>query len=124
MSVSKRLVKQVLERDGFECMIGGPRCLRTASCVDHRANRGMGGSTQLDKPHCLVSACGICNGDKADAAGAWRGELVARGVIVEKAATNRETAQRCMCTPVRDPRGRLWFLLPGGSRQECYDPLF
>lgn len=124
MGVPHRIVKLVLERDGFECMIAGPRCLGVATEPDHRANRGMGGSTVLDKPHCLIAACGICNGDKTAATGAWRAELVERGVIVEKAATNRETALRCMYTPVVDRRGRLWFLLPSGTRVESTDPWF
>lgn len=53
-----------------------------------------------------------------------RDELIERGVIVEKAATNRDTALRCLYTPVVDRRGRLWFLLPGGTRVESTDPLF
>lgn len=117
MSIPKKLVKLVLERDGFWCMIGGPNCLRQATVADHRAPRGMGGSKQLNRPECLISACGLCNGDREAASGVWRLELESRGVIVPKDSTNAKTIVRCASTPVRDPWGDVWFLLPDGGRE-------
>lgn len=116
MSIPKKLVKLVLERDGFWCMIGGISCTRQATVFDHRANRGAGGSKSLDVPECGIAACWSCNGAKADAVGLWRLELESRGVIVPKMATNAQTAVRCAQTPVKDPWGDSWYLMPDGTR--------
>lgn len=124
MTIPKPMVRTVLERDGFRCMIAGPNCLREATVADHRAPRGMGGSKALNRPECLIAACGLCNGDRESASGMWRLDLESRGVIVPKDSTNAKTISRCAATPVRDPWGDLWFLLADGSRQLSGDPGF
>ena len=120
--IPKPLVKQVLERDEFECMLGLPGCLRTASCADHRANRGMGGSKALNAPQNLVAACWYCNGRKEDSSGAERAALIERGLIVLHDSSTSKTLERARQARVIDWRGRVWFLLPDGSRQGCYAP--
>ena len=109
--IPKKLVAQVLERDGGRCVIAGPACLGEATVADHRANRGAGGSTVLNDMRCLIAACGLCNSFKADASRWDRDELVRRGVIVLKAATNHETVRRCQMTAVEYPDGAVWWLL-------------
>jgi len=118
MAIPRKLVDKVLGRDHHECVIAGPNCTRTATVADHRANRGVGGSTVLDCPENLVAACGICNGAKEDADADTRRDLIARGVRVVKAATNAATRRRCLVTHVTYPDGRVFFLLPNGDRQE------
>lgn len=122
--IPRPLVKQVLERDEFECMIGLPGCLRTASCADHRANRGMGGSKALDVAHNLVAACWPCNGRKEDSTGEARADLIERGLIVLHDSSTSKTLHRARKTRVVDWRGRVWFLLPDGERVECHAPDF
>jgi len=122
--IPKKLVAQVLERDGGMCVIAGPACLGEATVADHRANRGAGGSTVLNDVRCLIAACGICNGLKADASRFYRDELVRRGVIVLKAATNAETVSRCANRWVEYPDGSLWFLTRDGLRSELKEVPF
>lgn len=123
--MSLRKVRDVvIERDEGRCMIAGPHCLSVATEPDHRANRGSGGSKVLDSPECIIAACGLCNGWKTTVTGPAREELIRRGVIVLKAATNPETARRCLNKPLVDPWGAVWFLLPNGTRQLCDDPDF
>lgn len=114
--IPKKLVALVLDRDRGRCVLNLPRCLGSASVADHRANRGSGGSKVLDDARALIAACGICNSDKADASGETRAELIRRGVIVEKAATNHQTVVRCAYTPVEYPDGLVWFLTSDGRR--------
>ena len=122
--IPKKLVAQVLERDGGMCVIGGPACLGEATVADHRANRGAGGSTVLNDVRCLIAACGICNGLKADASRFYRDELVRRGVIGLKAATNQETVRKCQMKAVEYPNGDVYWLLdkaPWRSRHKEAD---
>lgn len=114
--IPKRLVETVLNRDGFACVIALPGCAKVASCCDHRANRGSGGSKILDDARALIAACGGCNGAKADATGSTRLDLIERGVIVAKSATNQGTLVRCTYTPVVYPDGQVWFLTSDGRR--------
>ena len=120
--IPKPLVKQVLDRDEHECVLGLPGCLRTATVADHRANRGMGGSRALDAPQNLVAACWPCNGRKEDSSGEERAILIERGLIVLHDSSTSKTLHRALQTHVVDWRGRFWFLLPDGSRQGCYAP--
>lgn len=46
----------VLERDGYQCKIGGPTCLGTADQVHHKLGRGVG-EDMAD----LEAACSPCN---------------------------------------------------------------
>ncbi|GLU88911.1 hypothetical protein [Agromyces sp. NBRC 114283] len=114
--IPKKLVALVLDRDRGRCVLNLPRCLGAASVADHRANRGSGGSKVLDDARALIAACGLCNSDKADASGETRAELIRRGVIVEKAATNHQTVVRCAYTPVEYPDGARLYLLSDGRR--------
>jgi hypothetical protein len=114
--IPKKLVTLVLERDDGWCVIAGPACLGEATVADHRANRGSGGSKILDDPRNLIAACGLCNGWKEDTSRWDRAELVRRGVIVSKAATNQETVRRCQYQGVEYPDGETWFLTSDGRR--------
>jgi 5-methylcytosine-specific restriction endonuclease McrA len=56
----QRLRKAVLARDGYQCMIGGPRCRGYATTVHHQ----IPSSQQPElfwEPANLVAACGACN---------------------------------------------------------------
>jgi len=117
VSIPRKIVEQVLDRDNHECVIAGPNCTHEATVADHRANRGAGGSKVLDSPECLVAACGIDNGAKEDADESTRADLVRRGVRVPKASTNAATRRRCAVTAVAYPDGTVWFLLPTGGRE-------
>ena len=114
MAVSRRTKLAVLARDNHVCVIAGLNCVGVASVVDHRANRGSGGSTVLDAPENLIAACPLCNGLKEDADGAYRAELVARGIRVQKRATNAQTATLATTTPVLYADG--WYQLRGFAR--------
>ncbi len=111
MSVPRKTVLQVLERDHGLCVIAGPLCLGEATEPDHRANRGAGGSKLLNDVRCLIAACGLCNGWKTTVHGDDRDLLIARGVIVEKAATNAGTLTKCQYTPLIYPDGSGYWLL-------------
>jgi len=114
MAVSKRTKLGVLARDNHMCVIAGLNCVGVATVVDHRANRGAGGSVVLDSPENLISACPLCNGGKEDADGPYRAELVARGIRVPKRATNAQTVTRAAVTPVLYADG--WHQLKGFTR--------
>ena len=43
----------IFERDGYRC----PHCGHRANSVQHRANRGMGGSKHRDNPSNLLAFC-------------------------------------------------------------------
>ena len=122
--IPKKLVTQVLERDGGWCVINGPACLGEATVADHRANRGSGGSQVLNDIRCLIAACGLCNGLKEDSSRAYRAELIRRGVIVAKAATNHETVNKCANKPVEYPNESWWFLHVDGTRTELSEVPF
>jgi len=114
VSVARRTKLAVLARDNHVCVIAGLNCVGVATVVDHRANRGAGGSVVLDSPENLISACPLCNGGKEDADGAYRAELVARGIRVPKRATNAQTATLATTTPVLYADG--WYRLEGFLR--------
>ena len=118
-AIPKKTVALVLDRDGGLCVLRiSPDCLGDASCADHRANRGSGGAGQrLNVPSCLVAACGVCNGAKAD--GVAREELLRRGVSLLPDSTHRKTALRALVTPVEYPDGREYYLLDDGTREEA-----
>ena len=54
----KMLRQRVLERDGRECQIRGPRCQGVANEVDHIIPKVYGGDNNLDN---LRAACKPCN---------------------------------------------------------------
>lgn len=111
--------KSLIARD-LICVIALPGCSGRAETLDHRANRGSGGSQVLNAPYCLVGACRFCNGAKEDADGQARRALIARGVRVVKRATNEQTADRCRDTPVEFPDGSWWRLLADGTREPVH----
>lgn len=106
-------VAQVIARDG-ECVLRLPGCTRSATCADHRAGRGAGGSEVLNELECLVAACRSCNGAKEDADKETREELIGRGLRVEKDSTNEKTVTRCRMMPVKI--GDQWYSLEGVVR--------
>lgn len=118
MSIPKKLVLTVLERDRFVCQLAcSTACLVEATVADHRANRGHGGSKILNDAAALVAACGICNGAKEDAHSLILLELETRGLSLLKDSTNAKTLQRCRETPMQDIEGAWWFLLSDGRRE-------
>ncbi|QNA94221.1 hypothetical protein G4G29_14610 [Microbacterium sp. Se63.02b] len=62
-------------------------------------------------------ACSICNGRAEDASGIVRADLIRRGLRVEKAATNAQTLQRCIDTPVEYLDGELFYLVSATERR-------
>lgn len=116
MSLPRKLVDRIIERDGGFCLLALPGCLGEANVAHHRANRGMGGSPILDHPANLVAACGPCNGAAEDAGAIVRWDLIERGLRVEKAATNDATLWRAIETPVTYLDGSRWFLLSATMR--------
>jgi len=68
----ERVRLAVLERDGHRCQIGGPRCTRVATTVDHMVPLAQGGA-RLD-PANLRPACGSCNSRLGGAVRRDRGE--------------------------------------------------
>lgn len=108
--------KAVIHRDGGLCVINLPGCTHEATTTDHRANRQAGGSRTLNDPRNLVGACWSCNGKKADASGAVREDLEARGINVLPAATHQKTLERAAETPVRYPDGVLYKLIDAHTR--------
>lgn len=124
MPIDKKLVRLVLERDNYQCVINGPYCEGVATVADHRANRGAGGSKVLDDPRCLIASCWADNSWKCDV-GKWdRDELIRRGVVVLKAATNQETVSRCANRAVEYPDGRVFYLYRNGLRGEHVEAEF
>lgn len=62
MTVSTKASRSVKERDGFRCAAEGPHCTRfTGLTIQHRANRGMGGSELRDGLENLLTLCATCN---------------------------------------------------------------
>lgn len=55
----KRVRLDVLARDGYVCMIRGPRCTRVATAVDHVIPLAHGG--EPFDPLNLRAACAACN---------------------------------------------------------------
>lgn len=119
MAISKKLVKLIIERDNGLCQLSLAGCMVEASVADHRAPRGMGGSKALDRPSALVAACWLCNQAREDSSGEDREQLVARGVIVMKAATNHQTALRALETPFVDLAGIAWLLDDEGGKERA-----
>lgn len=62
MTISQKARATVKERDGFRCAAEGPSCTRfTELTMQHRANRGMGGSKLRDGFSNLITLCNRCN---------------------------------------------------------------
>ena len=117
MSLPRKLVEQIIDRDGGYCLLALPGCLGEANLAHHRANRGMGGSPILDHPANLAAACGPCNGAAEDAPAMVRFDLIERGLRVEKAATNDATLRRAIQTPVESLDGERWYLISATERR-------
>ena len=58
MSISARVRQLVYERDGNACVACG---VAHGLTIQHRKNRGMGGSKLLDSPANLVTMCAVEN---------------------------------------------------------------
>lgn len=121
MPLPRKVVDQIIERDGGFCLFALPRCLGEAGVAHHRANRGMGGSSILDHPANLTAACSICNGDAEDASAIVRMDLIERGLRVEKAATNAATLERAKNTPVEYLTGERFLLVSATERVPFVD---
>jgi hypothetical protein len=117
MTVTVATKKAVIERDGGWCLMALPGCLGEAQTAHHRANRGSGGSTVLDHPSNLCAVCVPCNGAAEDAGAIVRADLIARGLRVEKAATNAQTLLRAARTPVETLDGERWYLVSATERR-------
>lgn len=117
MAIPRPVVRAILARDEGMCVLELVGCLGTASCADHRSDRGMGGSKVLNSLECLVAACGLCNGRKTYVTGEERAQLVARGLIVLKGSTHAATRERCSEVPVVYPNGSVFKLTPSGERR-------
>lgn len=109
--------KAVIERDGGWCLLALPGCLGEAQTAHHRANRGAGGSRVLNHPANLTAACTPCNGAAEDAPAMVRFDLIERGLRVVRAATNAETLQRAIDTPVMGLDGEFYFLISATERR-------
>ncbi len=118
----RKLVQQVIDRDGGACVHNGRTCTGIATVADHRANRGVGGAAVLNCASNLVASCVLCNNGKEDAHGEHRQELVRRGIRVIPDSTHAKTLIRAQSTPVQYPDGRWWLLTPDGSREPTEGP--
>lgn len=120
--IPRPLVRAVLKRDGGWCLLALPGCLGEATVADHRAERGMGGSTILNDGRALVAACGLCNGLKSgNLSTILRHNLYIRGLYVPKAATNEATLARCAETPIESLEGERYFLIDEHTRVHVDD---
>ncbi|WP_350347231.1 hypothetical protein ABIQ69_11380 [Agromyces sp. G08B096] len=115
---STKIINRVLDRDHRMCVIRGPFCTVHATCADHRAGRGAGGSPILDDPANLIAACQLCNVWKEDATGPDREKLIHRGVRLVKRATNEATLELARIIPLRFPDGTSWRLNSDGTKHQ------
>lgn len=111
MTLPRSLFDAVIVRDGPFCLLALADCEGEATTLDHRANRGSGGSKLLDDPVNLIPACWRCNGDKADAHGVVLVSLERRGLYVLPHATHAKTLERVRQTPVEYLDGERFLLL-------------
>lgn len=109
--------RAVIERDGGWCIYMLPGCMGEATTTDHRANRGSGGSRELNDPVNLAAICVRCNSSKADAGSLVLLDLEERGLWVRKAATNTETLERARAMPVQYPDGEFFYLVDEHTRR-------
>lgn len=56
--ITQKLRKKIYDRDGWQCVACG---IPVDLTIQHRKNRGMGGSKSLDIPENLVTMCGAHN---------------------------------------------------------------
>ncbi len=112
-----QIKRAVIRRDGGFCIYMLPGCMGEATTTDHRANRGSGGSRELNDPVNLCATCTRCNSSKADAGSLVLLELEERGLWVRKAATNAETLERARNTPVQFPEGEWFYLIDASTRR-------
>ncbi len=121
-TIPKALVRAVLGRDVGWCLLALPGCTGEATVADHRAERGMGGSDVLNDGRALQASCWHCNGVKSgNLHPIMRANLIERGLIVPKAATNAATLTRCAETPLEDLEGERWFLVDEHTRVHVND---
>ena len=106
----------VIHRDGGLCIYQLAGCTGYAETTDHRAGRGSGGSRVLNDPANLAGICWHCNHAKEDSTGMTRVDLIERGLLIEKAATNEATLARAKETPVLYPDGVKYRLIDEHTR--------
>lgn len=109
--------RAVIQRDGGFCIYMLHNCMGEATTTDHRANRGSGGSRELNDPVNLCAVCVRCNSDKADAGSMLLLDLEERGLWVRKAATNAQTLERARAMPVEYPDGERFYLISATERR-------
>ncbi|MGA1073460.1 MAG: HNH endonuclease [Pseudohongiellaceae bacterium] len=63
-SLWKRTRLQILQRDGYRCTIGLPKCRGVASQVDHIVPLAYGGSKY--EPTNLRASCATCNSTRSN----------------------------------------------------------
>ena len=118
MTVTAADKTAVIDRDGGFCLLMLAGCLGEAQTADHRANRGQGGAGDiLDGGENLIAACSICNGNKENATGIVRLDLIERGLRVLPGATHRKTLDRVRITPVQGIEGEWWMPLTMKTRR-------
>jgi hypothetical protein len=123
MPLPRKLFDQIRERDGGFCLYALPGCLGEGGVLDHRANRGSGGSPVLDAPQNLALCCSRCNSAKADAHAVVLDDLERRGLYIPKAATNTQTLHRAMHTPVQSLDGDWWLLISATERRNVTEEI-
>lgn len=116
MSLPRALFEAIKIRDWFECLLQLHGCEGEGNVLDHRANRGAGGSLILNHPANLILACWRCNGNKADARAIVLLDLEERGLWVRPHATHEKTLRRAIETPVVYPDGRSFYLISSTER--------
>ena len=105
MSVPAKTRRLVFERDGHECVHCGTDYGLT---IQHRANRGAGGSKLLDGPENLVVMCGLSNQRlESSAVFADFGRLMGWKI---RRTDDPETI------PVRYASGDFWYINSRGTR--------
>ena len=87
----KKIRKQVLERDGYQCLIKGPNCARIADQVDHIIPVLEGGSWFDDRN--LRAACRRCNvgRNNADANERWKSSTTRIILVVGPPGAGKST---------------------------------
>lgn len=113
MSIPRKVVKAVLERDNHQCVLRSFGCLGEAKYADHRVGRGMGGNPRLDVAVNLVAACAICNGLK-ESDQPFRRECTRLGLHIARSQSTDIDLERAARVPVRYPDGSWWLLTDTG----------
>ena len=90
----KQTRKAVLERDGHECQIGGPRCQGHATEVDHIVPKQYGGGEDWGNLRAACKPCNSAAGARGRGAGFSEPASTPAPPITISLAGTRETAMR------------------------------